>query len=284
MLWCDEKVDPPQPSLDTLLISRPMSEPEELDLFGDPEMMALFIELHNGNPREGPGDDESTLRALAAIPELPERPDILDVGCGPGMQTLALAEATGGNITAFDYFPQFLDQLKTSAAERGIHGRINTVQGDMNNLPFEPGSFDLIWSEGAIYIMGFTRGLKTLKSFVKAGGHVAVSEAVWLKPDPPEEVLKFWEEYPEIDTVEEKIKVINELCYTYVGNFVLPHESWSKDYYDHLERRADLLEENWKAEPEEVQRIIQEARNEIKVFREYHDYYGYCFFVMKRSL
>jgi len=248
------------------------------------DVMEHFMQLYGELPRAGPGDKRSTQRAFRMIKGLPPEPRILDVGCGPGVQTLELAKLTSGCIVALDLMPRMIERAKEASEREGMTDRIEIVQMDMNEMEFPEESFDLVWSEGAIYIMGFTRGLKTLKSFVKAGGHVAVSEAVWLKPDPPEEVLKFWEEYPEIDTVEEKIKVINELCYTYVGNFVLPHESWSKDYYDHLERRADLLEENWKAEPEEVQRIIQEARNEIKVFREYHDYYGYCFFVMKRSL
>jgi len=175
-------------------------------------------------------------------------------------------------------------RIKEAAERGGMADRIEIVQMDMNEMDFPEESFALIWSEGAIYIMGFRNGLKKMKRVVKVVGHVAVSEAVWLKPDPPKEVLEFWEEYAEIDTVEEKTKVINELGYITVGSFVLPHESWNKDYYDHLEKRADLLEEDWKEESEEVQRIIQDARNEIKVFREYHDYYGYCFFVMKKPL
>ena len=85
----------------------------------DSDPSDVFFELHRDLPREGPGDDESTLRALALCTELPERPDVLDVGCGPGMQTLALAAATGGIITAVDAHEPFLDQLR----ERARSGR-----------------------------------------------------------------------------------------------------------------------------------------------------------------
>ena len=63
-----------------------MNESNEPGIFDDPELMTLFMELHSGNHREGPGDNESTLKALRMVTDLPERPDILDVGCGPGIQ------------------------------------------------------------------------------------------------------------------------------------------------------------------------------------------------------
>ena len=98
----------------------------------------VFFELHSGLPREGPGDDESTLRALSMCTELPDRPDILDVGCGPGMQTLALLGATNGTMTAVDYYQQFLDQLAENAHAVGIGERLRIVRADMNDLPFGP--------------------------------------------------------------------------------------------------------------------------------------------------
>ena len=137
-----------------------MTESDDSEIFDDPELMKLVMELHSGNPREGPEDNESTLRALRMVTDLPERPDILDVGCGPGMQTLTLAKATNGWITALDNHQPFLDALDTSAQEKHLDQTIKTTNGSMFELPFEPALFDLIWSEGAIYIIGFERGLK----------------------------------------------------------------------------------------------------------------------------
>jgi hypothetical protein len=50
----------------------------------------IFWEIHSNLPREGPGDDTSTRTAFFMLTDLPKAPRILDVGCGPGMQTLSL--------------------------------------------------------------------------------------------------------------------------------------------------------------------------------------------------
>jgi hypothetical protein len=44
----------------------------------------VFFEIHADNPREGPGDFNSTKRAFLAMKNLPGKPKILDIGCGPG--------------------------------------------------------------------------------------------------------------------------------------------------------------------------------------------------------
>ncbi len=53
--------------------------------------MQYFIELYCSLPRGGPGDNVSTRRAFEMLEHLPDEPRILDLGCGPGMQTLELA-------------------------------------------------------------------------------------------------------------------------------------------------------------------------------------------------
>lgn len=60
----------------------------------DEHGIAFFFEIHSNLPREGPGDTESTRRALSMMAGLPERPSILDVGCGPGMQIITVVYST----------------------------------------------------------------------------------------------------------------------------------------------------------------------------------------------
>ena len=48
----------------------------------------------------------------------------------------------------------------------------------MDNLPFQNEELDLIWSEGAIYNIGFERGMNEWNKYLKKGGFIAVSEAV----------------------------------------------------------------------------------------------------------
>jgi len=122
-------------------------------------LIELLITLHDGLPRQGPGDSASTRRALALCGALPDAPEILDIGCGTGAQTLTLAAATTGHITALDRSLDFLQSLRRTATERGWSSRVRVCQGDMRALPFREASFDLIWSEGAVYSMGFDAGL-----------------------------------------------------------------------------------------------------------------------------
>ena len=154
----------------------------------------LLVELHDGLPRLGPGNTESTLKALAFCKGLPEYPDILDIGCGTGAQTLVLASATDGHITATDLIAQFLDQLNKTIKEQNLENHIETIEADMNDLPFPDSSFDLVWSEGAAYIMGFDNALTQWKRLVKPGGYLVATEASWFKPNPPPELKKFWQE------------------------------------------------------------------------------------------
>jgi SAM-dependent methyltransferase len=246
------------------------------------EKMDFFMELYGSLPRAGPGYNASTRRAYSMIQHVPPEPRILDIGCGPGVQTMELAKLSGGVVVALDLMPQMIARVKEAAAGRGLSDRIETVQIDMKKMDFPDNSFDLIWSEGAIYLMGFKKGLEKIRKFLKPGGHVAVSEAVWLKSNPPAEVVKLWEEYPEIDRIDVKLKVIADLDYREVGHFVLPESSWTEPYYNHLEKRANEMEPVWAEEPVALE-VIQEARFEIEMFRKYHEFYGYCFFVMRKN-
>jgi SAM-dependent methyltransferase len=246
------------------------------------ERMDYFMKLYGYLPRAGPGDSASTRKAYSMIQDMPPEPRILDIGCGPGVQTLELARLSGGVVVALDLMPQMIARVKEAAAEHGLSDRIETVQTDMKKMDFADNSFDLIWSEGAIYLMGFKKGLEKIKRFLKPGGYVAVTEAVWLKPNPPADVVKLWEEYPEIDSISKKLKVLADLDYREVGHFVLPDSSWTEPYYNHLEKEADELEPVWAKEPVALE-VIQEARFEIEMFRKYHEFYGYCFFIMRTS-
>ena len=95
------------------------------------EGMEYFYELFVGLPRGGPGDNESTRKAFAYLKDLPSEPLILDIGCGPGMQTLELAKISNGKIIALDNYQPFLDILIRKAKERRI-SRKNYTKKSIN--------------------------------------------------------------------------------------------------------------------------------------------------------
>lgn len=245
------------------------------------DRMDYFIELYGALPRGGPGDDISTRRAFEMLQHLPPEPRILDLGCGPGMQTLVLLRLSRGTVVALDLLPQMIARVEEAAKAAGFADRLEAVQGDMNEMTFDPASFDLIWSEAAIYFLGFEKGLARLKELVRPGGLIAVSEAVWLEPNPPEEVLAFWQEYPEIDTVEKKLEIVARLGFESVGHFVLPPTSWTDSYYDPLAVRVREHESRWNGIPD-AEAVLAEARNEIEMFDNHSRHYGYAFFVMRK--
>jgi cyclopropane fatty-acyl-phospholipid synthase-like methyltransferase len=247
------------------------------------DRMDYFMELYGNLPRAGPGDNASTRKAYDMIEDMPPEPRILDIGCGPGIQTMEIARLSGGTVLALDLMPQMINRVKETAAEQGMADRIEIIKMDMNKMDFAIESFDLIWSEGSIYLMGFKNGLEKVRNFLKPGGYVAVTEAVWLKPNPPDEVVKFWEAYPDISIIDKKLKVIADLGYQEIGHFVIPDTSWTEPYYEPLEERSKEFEVVWKDKPVAME-VIQEARIEIEMFRKYHEFYGYCFFVMRKSL
>lgn len=244
------------------------------------EKMDYFLEIYGRVPRAGPGSSECTQRAFALMTELPDEPYILDIGCGPGVQTVDLLKLSQGRILALDFLPLMLERTQVNATMANVSDRLEIIEQDMTQMSFPAASFDVVWSEGAIYNLGFEHGLSVVKNFLKPGGYVAVSEAVWLKADPPAPVARFWEAYPEIDTVENKLAVIEGLGYEQIGHFIMPATTWMAEYYDPMETLIAQKSTQW-AGNTDAMAVLDEARNEIAVFREYASYYSYGFFVMR---
>lgn len=243
----------------------------------------IFLEIHDGIPRQGPGDDVSTKRAFSELTALPSEPSILDVGSGPGAQTIVLANLSGGFVTALDTYRPYLDEVERRAKEADLGSRIATTLGSMDALPFPKESFDLIWAEGAIYIMGFQNGLMEWRPFLKREGYVAVTHISWLETHIPEEVRAFWtQEYPAITSIENNLHIIEESGYTYIDHFTLPESSWWDEYYTPLEARLQMLREKY-ADNKAYLAAIESEQREIDVYKKYSEYYGYVFYSMQKS-
>jgi len=241
----------------------------------------ILYEIHEDVPRGGPGSYDATRRAFRMLTELPVEPEILDIGCGPGRQTLDLASLSPGRITAVDNHQPFLDRLRHSAEDRGFGLRITPINADMFNLRFPPGSFDLIWAEGSIYLMGFETGLLTWKQFLRRPGFMAVTEVTWLRKDRPEKVIQFWEkEYPAITDIEGNLTTIKQCGFSPMGYFTLPESAWWNDFYTPIKENLPALREKYK-DDEEALNVIRAEEKEIELYRRFSDYYGYVFYIMK---
>jgi ubiquinone/menaquinone biosynthesis C-methylase UbiE len=244
-------------------------------------MTMLFFEMFSGLPRQGPGDAASTLRALALVPGIGPETRVLDVGCGTGLQTRALAQNSPVRIGAVDNHPPFVNVLNREAQALGIADRVETRVADMRRLEFPPSSFDLIWCEGAISIMGFEAGLRDWRRLLAPGGHMALTEVCWTKPDPPPDCAAFWaQEYPAIRHASTLLAVIGECGYETVDHFALPPSSWWDDYYRPLQQNVTQFREHHRGEPD-AQELADQIQREIDVWHAYSEFYSYEFFVMR---
>lgn len=245
--------------------------------------MSIFFEIHKDNPREGPGDNESTQQAFRMIPDLTAQPNILDMGCGPGMQTLELARISNGFITALDNHQPFLDQLDRRVQKAGLQDRIEIVNQSMFSLDLPEKRFDLIWSEGAIFIPGFQKGLEDWKIYLKPGGYLAASELTWIKAAPPAEIKAYFAlNYPPMLDISSSLQIIKETGYQEIGHFTLPEQAWW-NYYDPVARRVIRLKEKYAGDAEAIEELKAHDL-EVEMYRQYHEYYGYVFFVMRNGL
>jgi len=244
----------------------------------------LLIDLHKDNPRQGPGSDEATLQALrlAGLMDASEYLRVADIGCGTGASTLMLAENLNAEITAVDLFQDFLDVLDAEAAKRGLADNITTLAGSMESLAFEDNSLDVIWAEGAIYNMGFEKGVACFRRFLKPEGILACSEITWLTKSRPEEIQKHWEaQYPEIAPASEKIRILEDHGFTLKGYFPLPQSCWIENYYAVLEGRFDDLVA--KHESEAARALVEAEKAEIALYIKHHAHYSYGFYIARKA-
>lgn len=249
--------------------------------FSDPAQRAAFFAVHKDMPREGPGDRASVEQALQLAGPLPPRPEVLDVACGPGGQTLDLADLLpDARITALDGYPPFLAQLETRARDAGVADRIAIVHGDMARLPYPPQSFDLLWCEGAAYIVGFDAALAAWKRLLRPGGVLALTEPVWLTDDPPAPVTACWAEYPAMEDVASARRRAIAHGYDLLGDFVLSDAAWWTHYYGPLEIRLEAAMRGFAGVPV-AEAVLAEIRGEIECRRASPDAYGYLFLVLR---
>ncbi len=246
------------------------------------------MDLHVDGQRQGPGSVSTTLQALnLARPHLHapsgEGLAVADIGCGTGASTLVLARALDAHITAVDFFPAFLERLVRRAEAAGLGERVSTLQADMAALPFQKAAIDLMWSEGAIYSMGFQEGIRAWRRYLKPGGILAVSEITWTTEQRPAQIETYWQaEYPQIATAEAKVQQLREAGYAPVGHFLLPERCWTAEYYTPLQlRHGAFLNRHGHAEA--AQQLIETEREEVARYTRFKDYFSYGFYVARKA-
>lgn len=194
------------------------------------------------------------------IPRL-DSPFILDIGCGTGVPTMELARLSDGEITALDIDQQSLDALNKKIAESGIQDRVKAIKCSIFDMQFPDESFDIIWAEGSINVIGFERGLKEWKRFIKTNGFLVIHD--------------------EQGDIEQKLKRISLYGYELLGYFLLDKDKWLAEYFFPLQELISDFREKY-ANDAEVLKEIQDAEQEIDIFKKDTERNSSACFVLKK--
>ncbi|MBS3934396.1 MAG: class I SAM-dependent methyltransferase [Truepera sp.] len=247
-----------------------------------PRFWPIFFELYESLPRQGPGNRDCAARALAFCRDLPPTPAVLDLGCGVGGQTLHLAGLISGSIVALDSHAPSIERLRTTVAVRGLAERIQPTVGDMAEPGLPPASFDLVWSEGALYNIGIEKALRVCSRLLRPGGYLAFTDAVWRRDNPPPEVkASFDADYQAMGRVPDVLAAIDRIGFSLIGHFTLPDETWWEDFYTPMEIRIEELRGKYGADDEALA-VLDQLAQEPAMHRRYSGYYAYEFFVARR--
>lgn len=235
-----------------------------------------FFALHHGLPRQGPGSDDTTRRLLSLAGALPERPRVLDLGCGPGRASLLLAAEAGAEVTAVDLHEPFLDELRAAAQRRGLDGSITATKADMAELPYDDGAFDLVWAESSAYSIGFDTALRAWRRLLAPGGALVVTECEWTTAEPSAAARAFWEPHYTLRTGADNARAATAAGYTVLGVYAQPESDW-EEYYGPLAARADAADPGRPGMTE----ALAATREEIAMRREHGTEFGYTGYVMR---
>jgi arsenite methyltransferase len=110
--------------------------------------------------------------------------DVLDVGCGAGMDSLVAAQMVGpaGSVTGVDMTPEMVAKAHGSIAEMGL-GNVRIVEGSAEHLPFDDASFDLVISNGVIDLIPDKDAVfSEIVRVLRPGGRIQLADVTIQQP------------------------------------------------------------------------------------------------------
>jgi ubiquinone/menaquinone biosynthesis C-methylase UbiE len=202
-----------------------------------------------------------TRRAFRMLPEL-DKPRILDIGCGSGVPTMELARLGQGEVIGIDVDQRALDKLNRKIREAGFANRVQAMNCSILDMLFPDESFDIIWSEGAIFVVGFEMGIREWKRFLKPNGFMVIHD--------------------EKGNVEGKLEQISNCGYKLLGYFVLSQDTWRTEYFAPLEK---LVAKSQTIHTDDLQVLeeLNQARRELEMFNNNPERNNSVYFVIQKD-
>jgi trans-aconitate methyltransferase len=231
------------------------------------DYMAGFMEVFSELDWWGPATPEATRRALAMVPFAPET--ILEIGCGPGMATMTLAEATSARIKATDTDDGALDRLRDRVTARNL---------DMAQLSRLDQPWDVIWAEGSAYIIGVERTMQDWRHFLRPGGVLVFSEMMWRTETPSDELRAYWaSEYPAMTHVPQRLAQAKRASYRVLGHFDMGRKAMDTSYQP-LEAQITAMLARLSGS-----RVLEDLRAELAAYHACDVLVSFEMFVLQKS-
>ncbi len=244
--------------------------------------MEIREELYEGFDRASQQRLEYSRRAFGFLPEL-DRPRILDAGCGRGDVALELARLCDGEIIGIDIDDRPLRLFEERIEGEGLEHRVHALHVSILEMDFAPESFDIVWAEASLHIVGMSEGFEALYPIIKPGGFLVVHEMVLTRPDTPADIRRRWkEQFPALRAVDEFLELATSHNYQIINKFAVPHDFWEREYYDPLERRIELLREKY-SDNREALAILDRKQYEADLYHESSQWIGSFFFILQRT-
>ncbi len=202
-----------------------------------------------------------SIKAFRMIPEI-DKLRILDIGCGSGISTLELARRTNGEIIALDIDKIALERLHKKIERAGLSDRVKTLNCSLIDMEFSDESFDIVWSEGSIFILGFEKGLKEWRHLIRSGGFMVIHD--------------------EIGDVDKKLVGISKNGYELVNYFILDTDTWWNQYFSPLEQLVNETRGKY-GDDREIIGVLNQAQIELDSFNKLPERNRSVFFVIQKK-
>jgi SAM-dependent methyltransferase len=116
---------------------------------------------------------------------------VLDLGCGAGIDTVLAAHRAGrtGRVLALDFLPEMLALTREAAAAAGLDN-VQTVDGELEDIPLPDRSVDLVISNGVVNLSPRkARVMAECRRVLRPGGRLCVSDLTVEQDQLPAEIL-----------------------------------------------------------------------------------------------
>lgn len=181
------------------------------------------IDVNRLTPQDLAPVDQFHIRGRAATLELARAAQldstkrVLDVGSGVGGTSRCLAKEFGCRVTGIDLTDEYCHAAAMLSARIGLTDLVDYRQGDATSLPFNDGTFDVVWTEHvAMNIPDKSRLYREMHRVLKPGGTLAIYD-ILAGPSGPVLFPVPWARTPDTSFLvrpEELRKLLEEARFT----------------------------------------------------------------------